>query len=421
MRQSKLFTKTRKEAPSDETSKNAELLIRAGYIHKEMAGAYVYLPLGLRVFKKIENIIREEMNALGGQELLMTTLQDPTVWKASGRWDEGVVDNWFKSELKSGEEVGIANTHEEPLSNLLKQHVSSYKDLPFYPYQIQTKFRNELRAKSGIMRGREFVMKDLYSYSRSEEEFRAFYEKAAEAYLTIFRRVGLGEVTYRTFASGGSFSKFSDEFQTLSEAGEDTIYVHEEKRLAVNKEVYTDEVLAELGFKKSDLVEKKAIEVGNIFPLGTRFAEAEGLQYKDERGEPQYPIMGSYGIGLGRLMGTVVEVLSDESGIIWPENIAPFTVHLVGLNSDDNEVRDYTDGIYTSLQRRGVEVLYDDRDARPGEKFADADLLGAPYRVVVSRKTKDEGKFEVVERVNSETRYLTEEELFTDFTSAQEG
>lgn len=404
MRQSRLFTKTRREAPKDEVSKNAQLLIRGGFIHKEMAGAYVYLPLGLRVFKKIERIIREEMDALGGQEVLMTTLQDPAIWKASGRWDDERVDNWFKSALKSGEEIGIANTHEEPLSNLLKQHVSSYKDLPFYPYQIQTKFRNELRAKSGIMRGREFVMKDMYSYSRSEEEFRAFYESVAEAYLTIFRRIGIGGMTYRTFASGGSFSKFSDEFQTVSEAGEDTIYVHEEKRLAVNREVYTDEVLAELGFQKSDLAEKKAIEVGNIFPLGTRFAEAEGLQYKDEKGALRYPIMGSYGIGLGRLMGTIVEVLSDERGIVWPESVAPFAIHLIDLSSGDGAVRKETDALYEELSKRGVEVLYDDRDARAGEKFGDADLIGIPARAVVSPKTHAEDMVEILDRKTGEAR-----------------
>ncbi len=404
MKQSQLFTKTRKEAPKDEASKNAQLLIKAGYVHKEMAGVYTYLPLGFRILKKIENIIRNEMNTLGGQEILMTTLQSPDVWKASGRWDDKVVDNWFKSTLAAGGEVGIANTHEEPLSNLLKQHVSSYKDLPVYIYQIQNKFRNELRAKSGLMRGREFLMKDMYSFNRTEEEFRKFYERAAKAYLNIFRRIGIGKLTYRTFASGGSFSKFSDEFQTISNSGEDTIYLDEEKNIAINKEVYTDDVLSDLGLDKRKLKEVKSIEVGSIFPLGTRFAEAEGLMYKDENGKDQYPTMGSYGIGLGRLMGTIAEVHHDSHGIIWPESVAPFKAHLLRLGEPKSKVGKFADKIYKDLLALGIEVLYDDRDVSAGEKFADADLIGIPYRLVVSEKTGE--KIEVKKRGESKIKLI---------------
>jgi prolyl-tRNA synthetase len=401
MRYSQLFTKTRKEAPKDEASKNAQLLIRAGFVVKEMAGAYVYLPLGLRVLKKIEQIIRDEMNAIGGQEILMTSLQNPEVWEASGRWDDTVVDNWFKSELAVGGEVGIANTHEEPLANLLKQHVSSYKDLPVYAYQFQTKFRNELRAKSGLMRGREFVMKDLYSFNASEKDFKEFYETAAQAYLNIFNKVGLGKMTYRTFASGGSFSKFSDEFQTVSDAGEDIIYIDEAKNIAVNKEVYNDEVITELGLDKTKLKQVKAIEVGNIFPLGTKYAEAEGLSYRDEAGTKQYPVMGSYGIGLGRLMGTITEVYADNRGIVWPESVAPFTAHLISLGENKT-----ADAVYKELTDAGIDVLYDDReDASAGEKFADADLIGIPYRLVVSAKTKD--KIEFKRRTESKTELVS--------------
>ncbi|MDP6387703.1 MAG: His/Gly/Thr/Pro-type tRNA ligase C-terminal domain-containing protein [Candidatus Pacebacteria bacterium] len=404
MLQSKLFTKTRKEAPRDEVSKNAQLLIRGSFIHKEMAGVYTYLPLGLRVLNNIENIIREEMNAIGGQEVLLTTLQDSEVWKKSGRWDDEVMDNWFKTKLKNGNELGIANTHEEPLSKILTDHVNSYKNLPLYVYQIQTKFRNELRAKSGIMRGREFLMKDLYSFSRNEEEHKEFYEKVAESYKKIFDRVGIGEITYKTFASGGSFSKFSDEFQTLSSAGEDTIYVDEEKKIAINKEVFASDVVAELGLDKDKLVEKKAIEVGNIFPLGTKYSEAEGLLYRGEDGKDKPTVMGSYGIGLGRVMGTVAEVLSDEKGLIWPESVAPFKVHLLGL-SDAGE-------IYDKLKKANIEVLYDDREMSAGEKFADSDLIGIPYRVIVSDRNKDTGKFEFIDRRTGETKEITEEELF---------
>ena len=418
MRQSQLFTKTRREAPKDEVSKNAQLLIRAGYIHKEMAGAYSYLPLGLRVLNNIIKVIRQEMNAIGGQEVLLTALQDAAPWKLSGRWNDDAIDVWFKTQLKSGGELGLATTHEEPLTNLMKEHISSYRDLPRYAYQFQTKFRNELRAKSGIMRSREFIMKDLYSFSRSEEEFRKFYEAAAAAYLKIFDRVGLGKVTYRTFASGGSFSKFSDEFQTVSDAGEDVIYVHEGKRLAVNKEVYKDDVLADLGMKKSDLKEMKAIEVGNIFPLGTRFSDALGLSYKDEDGSQKPVIMGSYGIGPGRLMGTIVETLSDPKGIIWPEEVAPFKVHLVELNGDSEDVHKEAEELYRELTQAGVEVLWDDRDARAGEKFADSDLIGIPLRVVVSEKTLAAGKFECVERSSGKTQHCSISDIVKNLTHA---
>jgi prolyl-tRNA synthetase len=317
MKQSNLFTKTRKEAPKDEVSQNAQLLIRAGFIHKEMAGVYAFLPLGLKVIKKIENIIREEMNEIGGQELSMTALQYPEVWKKTDRWDDNKMDIWFKSKLATGAEIGIACTHEEPITEVLSEYVSSYKDLPKYVYQFQVKFRNELRAKSGIMRVREFLMKDLYSFSINEEEFKKFYETCADSYLKIFNRVGLGDYTFRTLAPGGSFTTgFTDEFQTLSKAGEDIIYVDKNKKLAINKEILTDENISLLGLKREDLIEEKSIEVGNIFPLGTKYSDAIGLKIKDEKGNEQSVIMGSYGIGLGRLMGTIVEVLSDEKGIV---------------------------------------------------------------------------------------------------------
>lgn len=400
-----MFTKTRREPPKDEQSRNAELLIQAGFLHKEMAGVYTYLPFGLRVFKKIEQIIREEMNAIGGQELLMTTLQDPEIWKKSGRWDDAVVDNWFKSKLASGGEIGIANTHEEPLTALLTHFVSSYKDLPLYIYQFQTKFRNELRAKSGIMRTREFVMKDLYSFSRSEEEFKQFYEQCAEAYMKIFQRVGLGDITYRTCAAGGSFTTgFTDEFQTLSNAGEDIIYVNKEKKLAINKEVYTDKTMAQFGLEKGDFTEEKSIEVGNIFPLGTKYAEAMRLWFRDEEGSEKPVVMGSYGIGLGRLLGTVVEVFADDKGIVWPASLAPYDVHMVVLDGKDEEAKK----IAQNIEQSGADVLYDDRpDASAGEKFADADLIGIPWRIVVSKRTVEQNQIEIKERNGGKTHLLS--------------
>jgi prolyl-tRNA synthetase len=406
MLQSQLFTKTRKEAPKDEVSKNAQLLIRAGFIHKEMAGVYTYLPLGLRTLNKINGIIREEMNAIGGQEIQMTALQGPETWEKTGRWSDEVVDNWFKTRLKNDSVLGLGFTHEEPVTNMVKQHIASYRDLPAYPYQIQTKFRNEERAKSGIMRGREFLMKDLYSFCKSQEELDAFYERCKEAYLRTFTRAGLGDRTFVTFASGGVFSKYSHEFQTLSSAGEDTIYVSKEKKIAVNQEVYTDEVLHDLGLTREELVEEKSIEVGNIFKLGTRFSDALGLAYKDEKGESRSVVMGSYGIGPGRLMGTVVECLSDEKGMVWPEEIAPFKVHLLSLGKNEEAEK-----VYAELTAAGIEVLFDDRDAGAGEKFADSDLLGLPYRVVISGKSLEKGGAELKRRTAGEAEIVTLNDL----------
>ena len=412
MRQSQLFTKTRKEAPKDEVSKNAQLLVRAGYIHKEMAGVYDLLPLGLRVIDKIRSIIREEMNALGAQEVSLSALQDPALWEATDRWDDEKIDVWFKTTLKNGTELGLGCTHEEPMANMLKNHISSYRDLPRYTYQFQTKFRNELRAKSGIMRGREFLMKDMYSFNKTEEELEKFYTDAGVAYENVFRRVGLGNTTYLTFASGVMFSKFSHEFQTVSEAGEDVIYIDTEKRIAVNKEVYKDDVLFDLGLEKGKLVEAKAIEVGNIFKYGTRYSVPLGLTYKDEEGNEKPVIMGAYGIGLGRVMGTVVEMLADEKGIVWPESIAPFAVHLVELSQGDATIRENADALYQDLKSAGIETLYDDRDLRAGEKFADSDLLGIPYRVIVGKNTTDE-MIEVVRRNDGEKHTVSRQALLS--------
>jgi len=402
MRQSLLFTKTRKEAPKDEVSKNADLLIRAGYIYKEMAGVYSMLPLGLRVMNNICNIIREEMNQLGAQEVELTSLQDKSVWEKSGRWSDAVVDVWFKTKLKNDTEVGLGFTQEEPLTALMKGYISSYRDVPRYVYQIQKKFRNESRAKSGIMRGREFLMKDLYSFSADIESHNLFYEQVKNAYKNIFERVGLGDLTYVTAASGGSFSKFSHEFQTVTDAGEDVIYIDEKAKTAVNKEILEDE---------KGLVEKKAVEVGNIFTLGTRFSEPFDLTYLDMEGKAKPVIMGSYGIGIGRLMGTVAEVLSDDKGLVWPDSIAPFKVHLVALSREDGKVVEYADTLYGELTGAGIEVLYDDRDMRPGEKFADADLIGIPYRIVVSEKLYKEKKLELKMRKTGETAILPYDEI----------
>lgn len=412
MHQSKLFTKTRREAPSGEISKNAQLLIRAGYIHKEMAGVYDLLPLGLRTFEKVVDIIRREMNKLGGVELSLSALQNPELWQKTDRWDDKKVDSWFKTNLRQGGELGLGFTHEEPLTALMREHISSYKDLPAYAYQFQTKFRNEARAKSGLMRTREFVMKDLYSFSQNEAEHLAFYEKAADAYRTIFESVGLEGKTYKTFASGGSFSTYSHEFQVECEAGEDSIFIDDEKKIAVNKEVYDDrEVYVTTGIRKEALREAKAVEVGNIFTLGTRFSKALGLTYTDREGKDVPVFMGSYGIGPARLMATVAELLSDERGLVWPESIAPFRVHIIELANSNNEVVTEAAELYRELGEAGIDCLYDDRDARAGEKFADADLIGIPLRIVVSEKTLAAGKYECTPRATGKTEHKSMSEL----------
>ncbi|HPI82312.1 MAG TPA: His/Gly/Thr/Pro-type tRNA ligase C-terminal domain-containing protein [Candidatus Paceibacterota bacterium] len=412
MKQSLLFTKTQRESPSDEVSLNAELLIKAGYVFKEMSGVYSYLPLGLRVLKKIEGIIREEMDKIGGTEMKTSIFQNKDVWDKTGRWDDSVVDIWFKTKLKNGGDLGLSFTNEEAYANILKQHINSYKDLPAYPYDFKEIFRNEARSKSGILRGREFFWKALYSFSKDEEEHNVFYEKAKEAYKNIFKRVGIGHLTYLTFASGGTFSKYSHEFQTLTGAGEDTIYLDENRGLAINKEIYDDQELKSLGLKREDLIEKKSIEVGNIFSLGTKFTEPFNLTYKDKDGQEKLVIMGSYGIGLGRLMGTVVEVLSDDRGIIWPESIAPFKIHLLSLGKDEKVLQQAED-LYKELIQKGIEVLYDDReDVSAGEKFADSDLMGIPFRVIISNRTVTEGGYELKKRTEEKERIVKREELF---------
>jgi prolyl-tRNA synthetase len=410
MRLSQLFTKTSKNVPADETARNAQLLIQAGFIHKEMAGVYSYLPLGKRVLDNISQIVREEMNAIGGQEVQLSILQPPDIWQKTGRWDDKVVDNWFKTKLKNGTELGLGLSQEEPLTNALRDFVTSYRDLPVYIYHIRDKFRNELRAKSGLMRGREFLMKDLYSFSRNQQEHDEFYEKAAAAYMKVYHRLGIGDSTYRIYASGGIFSKFSDEFQAVSNVGEDTVFIHEGKRVGVNKEVLTNEVLADLGLNRDELVERKAVEVGNIFSLGSKYSDALDVYYTDEKGQQQSIIMGCYGFGVSRLMGLLAEHFADDKGLVWPENVAPAKVYLARLG-DSPEVAKQADELYDRLTGAKIEVLYDDRDVRAGEKFADADLLGIPYRVVVSDKTAASGDYELKARTADTPEQVNIEKL----------
>ncbi len=417
MRLTKVFSKTRKDTPADETARNAQLLIQAGFIHKEMAGVYAYLPLGKRVLDNITRIVREEMDEAGGQEVQMTILQPKEIWEKTDRWDDKKVDNWFKTKLVNGTELGVGLTHEEPIVDALKDFVSSYKDLPILVYQVQSKFRNELRAKSGLLRGREFVMKDMYSFARTQEEHDEIYEKLAKVYARVYDRLGIGDITYRTYADGGIFTdKFSDEFQTLSDIGEDTIYVDEKKKVAVNKEVSTPDNLKKLGLNKEDLVEKRGVEVGNIFPLESKYSDALDLFYVDEAGKQQSIIMGCYGIGISRLVGLLAEHYADDRGLVWPENIAPAKVYIARLGEDEDVVKQ-ADELYEELTTLGVEAIYDDRITSPGEKFADADLIGIPHRIVVSKKTVEQGKIEHKKRTEKEAKLVNKNELIKTLDS----
>ena len=415
MRISQLFTKTSRETPSDEQSVSAQLLERAGYIHKEAAGVYTLLPLGLKVINNIAEIIRQEMNMIGGQEILMSGLIPKANLEKSGRWE--TFDALFKLKSSDEKEYALGATHEEIIAPLVKKFIHSYKDLPFYAYQIQNKFRNEIRAKSGVLRTREFLMKDLYSFHADENDLNDYYEKVKDAYWKIFERCGIKDKTYLTLASGGSFSKYSHEFQTETEAGEDEIYVCRGCRTGVNKEILEGEFSAKGGpasgwecpeCKGKEYETKKTIEVGNIFKLGTKYSEPFELNYADDKGESKPVIIGCYGIGLQRLMGAIVEIHHDDKGIIWPESIAPFRAHLIDLNGQGEQ-------IYNDFIEKGIKVIWDDRDLSAGEKFADADLLGIPYRLVVSEKTGD--KIELKKRSQDGTKLFSKEEIISEIIS----
>lgn len=418
MKYSNLFPKTLKQPPAQAESINHQLLARAGFIHQEMAGVYTYLPLGWRVLNKISNIIREEMDKIGGQELLMPALHPGDSWKKTGRFTS--FDVLYKLKGTGEGDLVLGPTHEEVIYPLISEYVNSYKDLPVALYQIQNKFRNEPRAKGGILRGREFLMKDMYSFHAGDDDRNKYYDLVTKAYLKIFERIGLP--VEKVTASGGTFSDLSLEFQTLTAAGEDTIYICTDCQRAVNKEVFNETKCSECG---GEFTEKKAIEVGNIFPLKRSFAETFDVYFTDTDGEKKIVSAGCYGIGISRSMGALVEVFHDEKGIVWPESVAPYQVHLVGLDLDQKEVKDQAEKVYKLLQvanpeqsRRteGMEVLYDDReDVTAGEKFADTDLIGVPYRVVVSKRTlsinSGQVKLEVKKRAEKTTEFLSLEEL----------
>ncbi len=405
MKTSQLFTKTQKSDPGDEASISARLLVRGGFVEKIAAGVYAVLPLGFRVLANIEAIVAQEMDALGGQRLLMSALVPKKNWEVTGRWNG--LDVLFKLDRENGESYALGATHEEEVVPLAQKFVFSYKDLPFSVYQIQTKFRNEPRAKSGLLRLREFMMKDLYSFHADEADLDKFYEKAKKAYFSVYKRCGIKNITYLTLASGGTFSKFSHEFQTATDAGEDTIFVCKKCGIAINKEIkglYPE--CPECGC--GGFEEKKCIEVGNIFKLKTKYSEPFGLQFTGRNGQKKTVVMGCYGIGLTRLMGAVVEANNDANGIIWPDELAPFNACLVAVGSNnrasDKKIRAAAEKLYQDLQKAGLEVIYDDRDDKStGEKFKDCDLLGMPSRLIVSEKTLAKKSVELKKRASKDT------------------
>jgi len=397
MKYSSLFAKTQKQAPHEAESANARFLLQAGFIDQLMAGVYSYLPLGLRALNRIQNIIREEMNAIGGQEVLLPALQPKEPWEATGRWENPGPEIMFQFKGAGDRDFGLGWTHEEIIAPLIQRFVKSYKDLPVAVYQIQDKFRNELRAKSGILRGREFNMKDLYSFHANIDDMDRYYGEVKEAYMRVFKRCGVEVII--TEASGGDFSPLSHEFQMPTEAGEDDIYVNKAGDYAWNKEIAPD--LQDGGDApdgSGPVKEMKAIEVGNIFKLGTKFTEPIGFTYMDEKGKKKPVYMCSYGIGPSRLLGAIVEAHHDDRGIKWPINVAPFLVYIVDLKSKDKDldarIKQSAVEIYDALQDEGIEVMWDDTEAGPGEKLGNADLLGMPLRIVISEKTMMENSVE---------------------------
>ncbi|MFA6306686.1 MAG: aminoacyl--tRNA ligase-related protein [Patescibacteria group bacterium] len=407
MKQSQLFTKTERFAPKDEETINAQLLTRAGFTEKLMAGVYNYLPLGLLTLRKIEQVVREEMNKIGGQEILMAMLHPKENWEKTGGWDN--IDILFKIKSRTEKEYALGQSEEEVVTPLIMHRVQTSKNLPLAVYQIHWKFRDELRAKSGLLRGREFLMKDMYSFHADQDDFDKFYKIAKQAYLKIFERLGLTAKV--TEASGGSFSKkISYEFMVLTDAGEDDILYCDECVFCVNKEIAEQKEFDSCPkCKKGKLNRAKASEVGNVFDLGQKYGQDFGLSFKDEKGAKKYPVMGCYGIGISRLIGVIVEKMHDDKGIIWPEAAAPFKTHLISLGQNERAEK-----IYSDLNKNQIEVLYDDREVSAGEKFADADLIGLPYRLVVSEKSLKAGGVELKKRAEKESKIIEEKNVIKE-------
>jgi prolyl-tRNA synthetase len=393
MKYSQLFSQTSKNISEQEKSLNAQLLTRAGFVDQLMAGVYSYLPLGLITLRKIEGVVRKHMNELGSQEVLMPTLHPSSIWKTTGGWDS--IDVLFKINSRTGNEYALGQSEEEVVAPLVLSRAQSYRNLPLSVYQIGWKYRDELRAKSGIMRGREFLMKDMYSFHTSQEDFEAYYKKAKDVYIEVFKELGLEAKV--TEASGGNFTdKVSYEFEVLTDAGEDVIYYCDKCDFCVEDEIAEVKPSDSCPrCNKGTLSEAKAAEVGNVFDLGQKFSKAFDLAYTDNEGKRNHAIMGCYGIGVSRVMGVIAEKHHDDKGLVWPESVAPFKYHIVALPDEANIEAGAK--IYNQLGANNC--LFDDRsEVSPGAKFADADLIGCPVQIVISRKTLEHDSVEVVSR-----------------------
>ncbi len=407
MKYSQLFGKSLRKVPKGTEAVSHKLLVKGGFIDQLAAGIYSFLPLGWRVHSKIEKIIREEMDAIGGQEVFLPALQPKELWEKSDRWAHMDPPLW-QTQDRHGKEYALGPTHEEVMTDLAARFIKSYKDLPLYLYQIQNKFRNEMRSTGGLLRTREFMMKDLYSFDRTEKEMDKYYEKVFQTYLKIFQRCGFKAMPVEA-ESGAIGGEICHEFMMACPTGEDKILVCEKCGWASS--VNLDKMKKTCPQCQGKLKEVRGIENGHIFKLGTLYSEKMGALYTDKNGRKKPIWMGCYGIGLGRLMATIVEASHDQKGIIWPESVAPFQIHLVSVDPSSQEL---TDKVYSELQKTGVEVLYDDREeVTAGVKFADADLIGIPVRLVVSEKTKD--KIEWKKRKEEKTQLLTLEQVIKKF------
>ena len=403
MRQSQIFAKTKKETPKGAETISHQYLVRGDFVDQTAAGVYSFLPLGWQVYQKIERIIREEMNNLGGQEVSMPALIPQNLWQETGRWND-IDPPLFVVEDRHQKKYGLGPTHEEVITDLVRRRVKSYQDLPLYLYQIQTKFRNEMRATGGLLRVREFVMKDLYSFNASEEETLEFYEKVKKAYLKIFSRCGL-KVAVAEADSGTIGGSLSHEFSLLAETGEDKILVCSKCSYGANiNKVGKIRKCPQCG---GQMEKSNGIEAGHTFYLGTKYSQAMGANFTDKDGQKKSIVMGCYGIGLGRLMAAIVEASHDKKGIIWPDSVAPFQIHLIELSANNKELTKAAQKLYQDLTKVGLEVLYDDRDKSAGEKLVESDLIGIPMRLVISEKTIAKKAVEVKRR-ESETIKLVE-------------
>jgi len=406
MLQSQLFTKTKREAPKGAIFISHQLLSRAGFIYQFASGIYALLPLGLRVLRKIENIIREEFNKIGIQELRMTLLHPAELWKKTGRWETAGKELW-KIKSRRGEEMVLAMTHEETIAAIAADTIRSEKELPVIVNQFSTKIRDEERPRGGLLRLREFIMQDAYSFDKDEKGLEQSFQKMVKAYKKIFKRMEIPVIPVK--ASAGLMGGVdSYEFMAISPSGEDKIAICPKCNFAANIEILKGENKCPQCGKELEV--KKSIEVAHAFKLGTKYSEAMNILYEDKKGKKHFVQMGCYGIGLERVMATAVELHHNEKGIIWPKEVAPFNVHLIEVRSEKLEVRNFAEKLYDSLQKAGIEILYDDRnDVSAGEKFADADLIGIPYRLVISEKTGN--KIEIKKRNENKTKLFTEKEL----------